>query len=706
MANSILALKRELFKAGETIEAATLLMSEAFLNYANSVISSITERYGLIKLKIENDPLKDHIAYTDDHKIVTNVGYPLFKGKAKLECFKLTLGCILHETLHCVFTNFKLLRESQEELIRESNLYPEPREGELNKKAAETYEWLKSSKKGGRFIPVYNHFDNCIEDGYIETRGAETFPGLVSCLSLLRGTLSKDYKSLEELKKTKADKVSILLSLVLSHATTGTTKGDVEKMAGEGDEIAQKFLVIRPMVDRAVAEKDSMERKRIVNTAFLELLSLLKEVVESEKKDEEKSKSSSDKKEAEPRDGSETSEGEEPKDGSEASKDEESEDGSEASEDEEPRDGSEASEDEESEDGSEVSSSSVDPDELADVLDKFIKEEREEPVEHKNTGEPKAEPTDSLSSDSEHGEGELDKLAKDLEEDEIKKVVYEGKYKEVLRKVQECINNAKSKSPMYADTHGKAQLMERSDGRILWQEHHKRIESAARRATQILQREITERELGDVDTGYWQGQQFTSSEAWRRDRKCMSRVDVPDDRPNMEVVVLVDESGSMAGDEIEAARECAYFTYKTCEMLQIPCTVIGHDIYDRKESCLRLDVAASPEMLDGGNEERIFALMPKSNNMDGFAIRSCIDLLKKREADQKYLFVISDGAPLARGYYGKASWEDVRDAVKNGKKAGLNIVTAGIGDSVYAIKKVWLEGVSKRDAAAFLEIGI
>ena len=161
------------------------------------------------------------------------------------------------------------------------------------------------------------------------------------------------------------------------------------------------------------------------------------------------------------------------------------------------------------------------------------------------------------------------------------------------------------------------------------------------------------------------------------------------------VSVLVDMSGSMGsrsiGNKSWYAHRAAIALAETFDKLNVPCEVIGfHNNLDR--------MPRLPESIEGyqGREpfdfmvfkahdetlsrcrERFAALNGYHDNADGEAVRLVGRRLAARPETRKIMFVLSDGMPAAyRCDFGMLN-NDLRDAVKQLTKAGIEVFGVGI----------------------------
>ena len=148
----------------------------------------------------------------------------------------------------------------------------------------------------------------------------------------------------------------------------------------------------------------------------------------------------------------------------------------------------------------------------------------------------------------------------------------------------------------------------------------------------------------------------------------------------MAVCVLIDESGSMYGEKIIAARNLAVLLNEAVSTVPgIDLYIYGHtygdrcrDSYREGEQVTELQVyrekGCAPKKALGSIEAR-------SGNLDSYAIREAAARMKKFTGGRKNLmFVITDGAPNER-------YEQLTNTVKQLEKQGMSIVAVCIEPS-------------------------
>ncbi|MBF0491761.1 MAG: AAA family ATPase [Deltaproteobacteria bacterium] len=159
-------------------------------------------------------------------------------------------------------------------------------------------------------------------------------------------------------------------------------------------------------------------------------------------------------------------------------------------------------------------------------------------------------------------------------------------------------------------------------------------------------------------------------------------------KPNHKWVLVLDQSGSMKGEEIQnsALQGMALFVYLMKE-LKMDYAVVGFaDTADIHKS-FREKV---------NNEKQLNALLEElqtaggggTNDLEG--IKFAEELLSREEGDQKTVIVITDGAGVS----------ETSDYVKQLKKKGIHTIGVGIGAGTDAVTKVYEDYYQSEDFRA------
>lgn len=147
------------------------------------------------------------------------------------------------------------------------------------------------------------------------------------------------------------------------------------------------------------------------------------------------------------------------------------------------------------------------------------------------------------------------------------------------------------------------------------------------------------------------------------------------------VGVLIDESGSMGGSKIEKARQAAVFINEVFKkMPDVDLYIYGHtaDSPCSGETFLRI----YREKGDVIDPFALGSVEARYNNRDGDAILAFAKRVRSKTDSQGLLFVLSDGAPAANGYNGKAAIEDTRLKVQKAQSLGFQVIQIAIEESV------------------------
>jgi cobalamin biosynthesis protein CobT len=147
------------------------------------------------------------------------------------------------------------------------------------------------------------------------------------------------------------------------------------------------------------------------------------------------------------------------------------------------------------------------------------------------------------------------------------------------------------------------------------------------------------------------------------------------------VGVLIDESGSMGGEEIEKARQAAIFLNEVFKKMSgVELFIYGHSADIRFSGATEINVYKEP-----GKNTDMYALgsvHARSENRDGTAILATARRIRKQTKNNGILFVLSDGGPCARGYHGASAIADVRKKVHEAENLGFQVIQIAINTCV------------------------
>ena len=192
-------------------------------------------------------------------------------------------------------------------------------------------------------------------------------------------------------------------------------------------------------------------------------------------------------------------------------------------------------------------------------------------------------------------------------------------------------------------------------------------------------------------TGFFSGSKFDATRLVYNDYRVFKHATTPLPDNKIAVSILIDESASMGGKRIEMARAAAIALYSFCEKCELACSVIGHTSQFGVGD-LELSIYAYFDTPDKLDKYRLLNIQAKQDNRDGAAILFAGEHLLKRPEKTKILFIISDGAPCATRYHGRAAEADMANIANGLSRRGAKIFTAAIGSDKENIHRIFGTG--------------
>lgn len=285
----------------------------------------------------------------------------------------------------------------------------------------------------------------------------------------------------------------------------------------------------------------------------------------------------------------------------------------------------------------------------------------------------------SMKPDDESADSELEQV----ERDDKKRRQEEHVEKEIEKNLNQMLQDMPSRVP------STVKRAEPGDEKT-YLELKARLAPVVKRLISELLREIEDKRDGQKVNRLYTGNQFDVSGFCQRDGKAFSRNIMPEDFPDMSIMVLVDLSGSMGGKKLKTAMDTAYVLYSFCTALHIPVSVYGHNVLGDRVS---LASFAEFDSIDRRDSRRITSMYAAGYNRDGYALRFCSAHLANRGCDTKIFFIISDGRPSAYSSE-DAAMEDMRKVLVEYGKKGIVYIAAGIAEDNSKIKRYYTDDPS------------
>lgn len=181
------------------------------------------------------------------------------------------------------------------------------------------------------------------------------------------------------------------------------------------------------------------------------------------------------------------------------------------------------------------------------------------------------------------------------------------------------------------------------------------------------------------------GRRFDARDAYRPDQKYFMSKKNPTEIPDMSIFVLIDHSGSMNGERMEAAQKAAMLLYDFATNIDIPVAVAGHN--DRGSVFFKLYTGF--EKASRTEKYRLAQMEPGGRNRDGMAINMASAMLEKRQEEIRMLIIISDGQPNSRDYSGEEAARDIQDIIGKLRRKNIEVLAAGIGEDRERVKEIY-----------------
>ena len=710
-------LKREIFSQKEKLKDHELFVSDSYNKFLTQMQDGITEcKSGCEAFMTENT---ESIAYTDGTRIYISYDSLLSKGHNRKERHLIYCGLNLHECGHLLFTDFQLMMKSMEAL-KKGEMYPTPEDNPYLQKLR---NFLYTTGNEQYILPIFKKLDNCIEDGFVDRAVMAMVPGYARCLRYVRNEdNSLEKMTYKEMVDKKCPRVHIFIAMTLFYARHGLLLFD----DSDSGELIDSFKEVMPVIKKAVFSASPFQRKKMVWKVMCYLYNFIEIDNNQQKNNSQNGAQQGNNSQSGTQQGNSSQSGAQQGNNSQSGTQQGNNSQSGTQQGNNSQSG--AQQGNSSQSGTQQGNSSQgdaqqsngsvcgeSPQSLQEALKQADAAMRNtESTKHNNTVTPNEQVMSALENklNSASGKSSEEKKADETgnlecsELDSIANKVAEGKIfqkqeDEIKKDMSQKVTSYLSNAPTHRGIHAKctrAGVTERATSS--YEKEHRELDSIVTRMITEFEKEIKERQTGDTLTGLYTGKRFEAREAYRYDKRVMSRKILPEDIPDMAVGILVDCSGSMGGDKIHYAIQSAYITYSFCKRLQIPVFVVGHTTSGNDVSLISV---ADENSLDNNDKIRIFDLRSQNCNRDGYALKYCMEKLKHIVAEQKLMMIISDGCPNHTGYHLNEGRADCQAIVKDGIKNGITTIAAAIDDAVN-VQSVYKKGISEKNSAEYLDL--
>lgn len=635
-----IAIRRRGVEIAQNMTDDEFFLSEEFKNYATKMADFILRHFKMHSLDIQyNISPEAYIAYTDDKKIVLNTGNSLARAPKLLEKrFKVNMGILFHECAHKLFIDFSIDKKIQSKL-QSGKLYGKFPDCTPEEKAIRSdIEDVLKSPYGNSLISIYADLSNYIDDGHDEKAMKRCFPGFIAeCIQTADDVQMERTEPLDEMVANGVPRMGILSSTILQYAKNEYYRFN----KSDGCEEYLSFMTdLEPIIDAAVAEDDYAARWDYINQLMVMLWSDVRSLF--------------------------------PKDLNQIP----------------TNSNNSTSGNNGASDSNSTEASAASPEEVQSVIDSIINavnaanHAAAAPINGSGTAiKPKAILAGSSGNNGDDAFAQvMDQIATEKAQKDIQKALDQAEMDLIRnRNVPLIHRNIRLKIKRHNEVKPN---------------NYNAIASDVAPFVKRLVKEMKDllREMNEESIQHHRsfGPIIEVSESYRPDNAFFAKKKLPADLPNMAVCVLIDQSGSMDGKKIAAARKTAIMLEQFAYSMDIPIMIAGHNVGGNSVNLqIYSDFLSANHMAD---RLSLAGIDCGGRNRDGLPIHACCSLLEKRSEQVKLMIVISDGAPNDYGYSGKEAREDISAIVKSFRRKGLLIYGAAIDEDQEIIEKIYGKG--------------
>lgn len=664
MRTSHLAIKRMITDEKSKLTDEQIFASQRYAAYLTDISEGLTGRYrrnSKVNIYWDAAPHAD-IAHTNNRIISLNAGNYLTRSfpSRNLKAVSL-LGITGHECGHILFSDFTML-ETYHQALAGGRFYPKEPEELSTRQEQSLRDILQSfDNKDAAVISAVSDIAhtlvNIMEDVYIEGRMCDAFPGETKTGILLNNLrFAEEMDTVTDEINNQHHEVFILVNLLIQYAKSG----DLNNLDGYKGPYLNTIYDCIPYIDDAAYDDDAKIRFDAANKILLYLWPYMKSYIEKVREDIKNDTGNAKADLSSQVAGGTSLPSGKGKPAPKAGKGRHN-----PGDDEEERN------------------------QLQQVLDQ-------------EGGRIELEKSDAIGEDGEGGiskttdyagAGYVSQAVSDMERimtQLAEETAYAHYEEELTEELQQESNKIR-----YGDAHKGMHININRMSYVdpSYMEAYQKVAPPLLLISKRLQRQISQilkdyREGGKLDN-LPMGKRLNVRNAFRNDGKIFYKLKLPNDRTDIAVAILNDESGSMScSNRITYARSASIILHDFCKGLDIPVAIYGHtEDYD-----VELYAYAEFDTIDNKDHYRLMDMSARSGNRDGAALRYVAERLLTRPEAIKLLIIISDGQPAGDNYYGTEAEADLRGIKKEYSARGIQLFAAAIGNDKPNIQRIYGDG--------------
>lgn len=709
-------IKRAIRKKRTDIRLEDIVKSKAFKNYITSGMLTLFKKH-------KRNPNLEYVVYyneadqttakTDNKRIIVNAANSLFTKRDDLDeplsvSVDHILGVMLHEAGHVLYTNFSVLRKYKEqfrdgklvissiELSKEEKQSLKEINNLLNDNRSNVVLGVSLTKTKTFIYNIFDWLNNAIEDGRIEKtlldRDAD-FGGYCNGLIGLRN------KQKDEIVGSNIQDIEKYLNACFEYAKYGTSTtytGDVFP------ELEEAKPIIDIMLDCKEAMKFTEYTVELICIAYPNLIKPLLTDQTDDQSDDDQSNDNSQGSSNSNDENSDTDNSSGDQSGSENDKSKENSESNGSG-------GSSENEEDQEDANNNDSDGSSEADQEGSNDDSPNKESGEDESEDSNNQDDSKDGDNSSDQSNSSKEDELNNIMDNLPEMSVM-----PEYDNMgVESGDDDLEESMQPTPDFVGEAAREEVEEEINGEINKMISDSTAPLGCSRVTVIddlpyaslspnqdaflnnnrslfkkVGREIENHLKSDMRTGSnkrkFSGKKFRAEKLVNRDYRYFENTATKRDIPETAVGILIDQSGSMYGEQIRCVTYAAMGMYKTlAELEHFDVAVYGHtSTYDEVIINRYIDFGFKPK-----DPIKVLAgIYSDGGNIDEVAVTALGERLKSQMVDKKIMIIISDGLP--HSMIGHAETR-LRDLVKEYVKGGFNVFVAALGSDKAKIDKIY-----------------
>ena len=709
-------IKRAIRKKRTDIRLEDIVKSKAFKDYITSGMLTLFKKHKRepnLKYKVYYKEGDMTTALTNNKEIIVNAANSLFTKRDELDeplsvSVDHILGVMFHEAGHVLYTNFSVLRKYKEqfrdgklvissiELSKEEKKSLKEINNLLNDNRSNVVLGVSLTKTKAFIYNIFDWLNNAIEDGRIEKtlldRDAD-FGGYCNGLIGLRN------KQKDEIVGSNIQDIEKYLNACFEYAKYGTSTTYTGDVFPELEEA-------KPIIDIMLDCKEAMKfTEYTVELICIAYPNLIKPLITDQTDDQSDDDQSNDNSQGDSSSNDENSDTDNSSDGQSGSENNKSKGNSEdngsggSSENEEDQEGANNSE---SDDSSET-------DQEGSNGDSSNKESDEDENEDSSNQDDSTDGDNSNDQNDSNKEDELDNIMDNLPETSVM-----PEYDNMgVESGDDDLEESMQPTPDFVGEAARESVEEEINGEINKMISDSTAPLGCSRVTVIddlpdvslspnqdaflnnnrslfkkVGREIENHLKADMRTGSnkrkFSGKKFRAEKLVNRDYRYFENTATKRDIPETAVGILIDQSGSMYGEQIRCATYAAMGMYKTlAELEHFDVAIYGHTSkYDEVIINRYIDFGFKPK-----DPIKVLAgIYSNGGNIDEVAVTALGERLKSQMVDKKIMIIISDGLPHSMIGYAETR---LRDLVKGYVKDGIHVFVAALGSDKANIDKIY-----------------